>query len=161
MIRCFIMVLLRKCQLFHRFTIPAIQSAKIEYFAPKTNNGTQSKLNAACFVVQSCLADANFVVFSNYCLISTRLRARFFAYRLMQGAASSNAQGFQNCHSEERSDVGISQYPAASWESDRQNRNCLPEIATGAKRPRNDKLISLAPPNSRCKAYGLQGAQPP
>ena len=47
----------------------------------------------------------------------------------MQGAASSNAQGFQNCHSEERSDVGISQYPAASWESDRQNRNCLPEIA--------------------------------
>ena len=78
MIRCFIRVLLRKCQLFHRFTIPAIQSAKIEYFAPKTNNGTQPKLNAACFVVQSCLADANFVVFSNYCLISTRLRARFF-----------------------------------------------------------------------------------
>ena len=140
MIRCFIRVLLRKCQLFHRFTIPAIQSAKIEYFAPKTNNGTQPKLNAACFVVQSCLADADFVAFSNYCLISTRLRARFFAYRLMQGAASSNAQGFQNCHSEERSDVGISQYPAASWESDRQNRNCLPEIATGAKRPRNDKL---------------------
>ena len=25
--------------------------------------------------------------------------------------------------------MGISQYPAASWESDRQNRNCLPEIA--------------------------------
>ena len=39
---------------------------------------TQPKLSAACFVVQSCLADANFVVFSNYCLISTRLRARFF-----------------------------------------------------------------------------------
>ena len=77
MIRCFIRVLLRKCQLFHRFTIPAIQSAKIEYFAPKTNNGTQPKLNAACFVVQSCLADANFVVFSNYCLISTRLRPVF------------------------------------------------------------------------------------
>ena len=50
------------------------------------------------------------------------------------------ARGKQACHSEERSDVGISQYPAASWESDRQNRNCLPEIATGAKRPRNDKL---------------------
>ena len=77
MIRCFIRVLLRKCQLFHRFTIPAIQSTKIEYFAPKTNNGTQPKLNAACFVVQSCLADANFVVFSNYCLISTRLRPVF------------------------------------------------------------------------------------
>ena len=28
--------------------------------------------------------------------------------------------------------------PAGSWESYRQNRNCLPEIATGAKRPRND-----------------------
>ena len=28
--------------------------------------------------------------------------------------------------------MGISQYPAASWESDRQNRNCLPEIATSA-----------------------------
>ena len=37
-----------------------------------------------------------------------------------------------NCHSEERSDVGISQYPAASWESYRRKRNCLPEIATSA-----------------------------
>ena len=36
--------------------------------------GTQPKLSAACFVVQSCLADADFVVFSNYCLIGTRLR---------------------------------------------------------------------------------------
>ena len=34
-----------------------------------------------------------------------------------------------NCHCEERSDVAISQYPAASWESNRRNRNCLPEIA--------------------------------
>ena len=34
--------------------------------------GTQPKLSAACFVVQSCLADADFVVFSNYCLIGTR-----------------------------------------------------------------------------------------
>ena len=34
--------------------------------------GTQLKLSAACFVVQSCLADADFVVFSNYCLIGTR-----------------------------------------------------------------------------------------
>ena len=32
----------------------------------------QPKLSAACFVVQSCLADADFVVFSNYCLIGTR-----------------------------------------------------------------------------------------
>ena len=34
--------------------------------------GTQPKLSAAWFVVQSCLADADFVVFSNYCLIGTR-----------------------------------------------------------------------------------------
>ena len=33
---------------------------------------TQPTLSAACFVVQSCLADADFVVFSNYCLIGTR-----------------------------------------------------------------------------------------
>ena len=36
------------------------------------------------------------------------------------------------CHCEERSDVAISQYPAASWESYRRKRNCLPEIATSA-----------------------------
>ena len=29
-------------------------------------------LNVACFV-QSCLTDADFVIFSNYCLIGTRL----------------------------------------------------------------------------------------
>lgn len=34
-------------------------------------------LNVACFV-QSCLTDADFVVFSNYCLIGTRLRLSFF-----------------------------------------------------------------------------------
>ena len=39
---------------------------------------TQPKLSAACFVVQSCLADADFVVFSNYCLIGTRLIGSFF-----------------------------------------------------------------------------------
>lgn len=32
------------------------------------------------FVVQSCLADADFVVLSNYCLIGTRLTAIFFCY---------------------------------------------------------------------------------
>ncbi len=32
----------------------------------------------------------------------------------------------------------------------RRNRNCLPEIATGAKRPRNDNSDSLAPPNHCC-----------
>ena len=35
-------------------------------------DGTQPKLSAVCFVIQSCLADADFVVFSNYCLIGTR-----------------------------------------------------------------------------------------
>jgi hypothetical protein len=39
---------------------------------------TQPKLSAACFVVQSCLADADFVVFSNYCLIGTRQNAMLF-----------------------------------------------------------------------------------
>ena len=35
--------------------------------------------------------------------------------------------------------MGISQYPAASWESYRRKRNCLPEIATAPLGPRNDK----------------------
>ena len=43
--------------------------------------GTQLKLRAVCFVVQSCLADADFVVFSNYCLIGTRLKLRCFFMR--------------------------------------------------------------------------------
>ena len=34
-------------------------------------------LNVACFV-QSCLTDADFVIFSNYCLIGTRLMAGSF-----------------------------------------------------------------------------------
>ena len=44
---------------------------------------TQPKLSAACFVVQSCLADADFVVFSNYCLIGTRQTAgeAYFRFR--------------------------------------------------------------------------------
>ena len=36
------------------------------------------------------------------------------------------------CHSEERSDVAISQNTAGQLGSHRQNRNCLPEIATSA-----------------------------
>ena len=39
---------------------------------------TQPTLSAACFVVQSCLADADFVVFSDYCLIGTRLNSFLF-----------------------------------------------------------------------------------
>ena len=41
-------------------------------------------------------------------------------------------------------DVAILQYPAESWESDRQKRSCLPEIATAPLGPRNDKLGSIA-----------------
>lgn len=33
-------------------------------------------LNVACFV-QSCLTDADFVIFLNYCLIGTRLKPSF------------------------------------------------------------------------------------
>ena len=38
---------------------------------------TQLKRSAACFAVQSCLADADFVVFSIYCLIGIRLSTTF------------------------------------------------------------------------------------
>ena len=41
---------------------------------------TQPKLNVVCFVVQSCLADADFVIPSNYCLIVTRERVVLFSY---------------------------------------------------------------------------------
>ena len=40
--------------------------------------GTQPKLSAACFVVQFCLTDADFVIPSNYCLISTREKTDVF-----------------------------------------------------------------------------------
>ena len=59
---------------------------------------TQPKLSAACFVVQSCLADADFVVFSNYCLIGTRLKAGFFRYVHRQHiqAAHGAAAGYDH-----------------------------------------------------------------
>ena len=38
----------------------------------------------------------------------------------------------------------------------RRNRNCLPEIATGAKRPRNDNSDSLAPLNHCCNTCSCQ-----
>ena len=56
------------------FSLSLLYSAKNRNSQPldvKTG-GAQPKLSAACFVVQSCLADADFVVFSNYCLIGTR-----------------------------------------------------------------------------------------
>ena len=48
--------------------------------------------------------------------------------------------------------MAISQYPAASWESYRRNRSCLPEIATAPLGPRNDKLGGIAP-NNLCRNY--------
>ena len=49
----------------------------------RTKTGsTQPKLSAARFVVQSCLADADFVIFSNYCLIGTRHKRRFFTVHI-------------------------------------------------------------------------------
>lgn len=57
------------------FSLSLLFSAKNRWFATlrctKTGS-TQPTLSAARFVVQSCLADADFVVFSNYCLIGTR-----------------------------------------------------------------------------------------
>ena len=53
---------------------------------------TQPKLSAACFVVQSCLADADFVVFSNYCLIGTRLNEpHFLFYAIFVGLENDDA----------------------------------------------------------------------
>ena len=53
----------------------------------KTGN-TQPKLNVACFVVQFCLTDAEFVIFSNYCLIGTHPRPRFLRLVLAYTALS-------------------------------------------------------------------------
>ena len=62
------------------FSLSLLFSAKNRWFSTlrctKTGS-TQPKLSAACFVVQSCLADADFVVFSDYCLIGTRHKATF------------------------------------------------------------------------------------
>ena len=48
-------------------------------------------MSAACFVVQSCLADADFVVFSNYCLIGTRPNADVFSFLFFRRSAAPNA----------------------------------------------------------------------
>ena len=83
----------------------------------------------------------------------------------MQGGntcgTNSLAQRLQVCHCEEakgrrgalsakREEVPLGcnlAVPDPSWESYRRNRNCLPEIATGAKRPRNGKLEGFSPQN--------------
>ena len=56
-------------------------STNISWFSTLSctkTGSTQPKLSAACFVVQSCLADADFVVFSDYCLIGTRHSREIF-----------------------------------------------------------------------------------
>ena len=48
-------------------------------------------LNVACFV-QSCLTDADFVIFSNYCLIGTRLTLSLLSYWFTK---STKKKGFR------------------------------------------------------------------
>ena len=68
-----------------------------------------------------------------------------------------------NCHSEERSDVGISQYPFGSQGNLRRKRNCLHEIApqghflalraqgaTAPLGPRNDKPLAFTVLSAAC-----------
>ena len=72
-IRCFTKEPHRGDNYFTLFVILALQRKKTGDSQPldvKTG-GIQPKLNVACFV-QSCLTDADFVLFSNYCLIGTR-----------------------------------------------------------------------------------------
>ena len=73
-IRCFTKEPYRGDNYFTLFAILAFQRKKQVILNPQMykTGSTQPKLSAACFVVQSCLADADFVVFSNYCLIGTR-----------------------------------------------------------------------------------------
>ena len=46
--------------------------------------------------------------------------------------------------------MAISQNTAGQLGSHRRNRNCLPEIATGAKRPRNDKSLAFTVLSAVC-----------
>lgn len=57
---------------------------------------TQPKLSAACFAVQSYLAAADFVVFSNYCLIGTRQTSASFILR--EKAAYQTPQEHSTAH---------------------------------------------------------------
>ena len=78
----FFLFLSIQCSRFHYYftgiSLPA--TGRLRDFHPREraltgrakNRRHQPKLNVVCFVVQSCLADADFVVFSNYCLIGTR-----------------------------------------------------------------------------------------
>ena len=55
-------------------------------------------LNVACFV-HSCLTDADFVIFSNYCLIGTRLTlSLFFNKKKLRENPSRHLTGRGKCH---------------------------------------------------------------
>ena len=55
-------------------------------------------LNVACFV-QSCLTDADFVIFSNYCLIGTRQKASACLFGESYAAVPLRTMVFSYMHS--------------------------------------------------------------
>ena len=73
------MSMLLKLQIVHiRTTHHRAENRRFSSLKRTKTDDTQPKLNAVCFVVQSCLTDADFVISSNYCLIGTRGRGSFF-----------------------------------------------------------------------------------
>ena len=76
------------------FDMPAfiqdITKPKTSEFRPLNTQKTddiQSKLNVVCFV-RSCFAVADFVIFSNYCLIGTRPTTSIFLFYSEAGIGS-------------------------------------------------------------------------
>ena len=66
------MSMLLKLQIVHiRTTHHRAENRQFSTLKRTKTDDTQPKLNAVCFVVQSCLTDADFVISSNYCLIGT------------------------------------------------------------------------------------------
>ena len=92
---------------------------------------TQPKLSATCFVVQSCLADADFVVFSNYCLIGTRPKIYLFLNLICASITPQNT----NIH------------PNSSLGDNNSCRNRYPPIAenTDSKLRINVATVGSAP----------------
>ena len=72
-------------------------------------------------------------------------------------SGDSAARGFQNCHSEERSDVGISQYDAASQES--PGENATGSMGRRGRRPLQWYVRSvIVPPNLQLAWRSLSAA---
>ena len=73
------MSMLLKLQIVHiRTTHHRAENRRFSTLKRTKTDDTQPKLNVVCFVVQSCLTDADFVISSNYCLIGTRGKGEFF-----------------------------------------------------------------------------------